>query len=195
MTGDVRDTERSVNAAEAGRPLLEVRGLKKYFGLGCGRGAKRPDKTVEVVKAAHGVNFSVARGETLGLVGEPGCGKSTTGRTILRTKDTITWVGGRAPPGAKKADALRRISLARFSSRFSRSSPSVERVLPSSDPRVFPCHAPLDAPTCVASPTYSQPSTRPTRSLPIRIRAGATDARTGAQRVPSPLANTCFVLP
>lgn len=67
--------------AKAGHPLLEVRGLKKYFGLG--RGGS-PSRSGEVVKAVDGVDFSVARGETLGLVGETGCGKSTTGRTILR---------------------------------------------------------------------------------------------------------------
>jgi oligopeptide transport system ATP-binding protein len=67
--------------AKVGHPLLEVRGLKKYFGLG--RGGS-PSRSGEVVKAVDGVDFSVARGETLGLVGETGCGKSTTGRTILR---------------------------------------------------------------------------------------------------------------
>ncbi len=61
-------------------PLLEVRNLKKYFPLSRGLpGRHRP-----VLKAVDGVSFSIGRGETLGLVGESGCGKTTLGRTILR---------------------------------------------------------------------------------------------------------------
>ena len=52
--------------------ILEVRDLKKYF--------KSPTGTLHAV---DGVNFSIRRGETLGLVGESGCGKSTIGRLIL----------------------------------------------------------------------------------------------------------------
>jgi len=63
-----------------GAPLLQVRDLKKYFEVGKGflPGRKRS------VKAVDGVSFDIRRGETLGLVGESGCGKSTTGRAILR---------------------------------------------------------------------------------------------------------------
>jgi len=60
--------------------LLEVRNLKKYFPIKKGIIAK----TVANVKAVDGVDFNVKTGETLGLVGESGCGKSTTGRTILK---------------------------------------------------------------------------------------------------------------
>ena len=52
-------------------PILEVRDLKKYFPIGRNR----------VLRAVDGVSFSIARGETLGLVGESGCGKTTCGRT------------------------------------------------------------------------------------------------------------------
>jgi oligopeptide transport system ATP-binding protein len=62
------------------RPLLEVRDLRTHFPVK--RGLLR--KTVGHVKAVDGVSFDVADGETLGLVGESGCGKSTVGRTILR---------------------------------------------------------------------------------------------------------------
>src|SRR6201997_2151324 len=65
----------------AGRPLLEVRGLRMHFPITEGI-VKR--KLVGEVKAIDGIDFSVARGETLGLVGESGCGKTTTGRCILR---------------------------------------------------------------------------------------------------------------
>jgi oligopeptide/dipeptide ABC transporter ATP-binding protein len=60
--------------------LLRVEGLKKYFPIR--RGVFQ--RHVGDVKAVDGVNFSVFRGETLGLVGESGCGKTTTGRTIIR---------------------------------------------------------------------------------------------------------------
>ncbi|HYE82332.1 MAG TPA: dipeptide ABC transporter ATP-binding protein [Clostridia bacterium] len=60
--------------------LLQVEDLKKYFPIKKGFFSK----TVNFVKAVDGVSFNVRQGETLGLVGESGCGKSTIGRTILR---------------------------------------------------------------------------------------------------------------
>jgi oligopeptide/dipeptide ABC transporter ATP-binding protein len=59
--------------------LLEVRGLRKLFPLG--RGRLRED---HAVRAVDGVSFWLRPGETLGLVGESGCGKTTTGRAVLR---------------------------------------------------------------------------------------------------------------
>ena len=64
----------------SGEVLLDVRNLKKYFPVH--RGIL--GRTVGHVKAVDGVSFQLRRGETLGLVGESGCGKSTTGRAILR---------------------------------------------------------------------------------------------------------------
>ncbi len=63
--------------------LLEVRNLKKYFPVR--RGVFR--RVVAHVKAVDGVSFFIRQGETLGLVGESGCGKTTAGRTILRLID------------------------------------------------------------------------------------------------------------
>lgn len=54
--------------------LLEIKDLKQYFNVG------KPNE----VRAVDGVSFDIYKGETLGLVGESGCGKSTTGRTIIR---------------------------------------------------------------------------------------------------------------
>ncbi|MDY4190622.1 MAG: oligopeptide/dipeptide ABC transporter ATP-binding protein [Oscillospiraceae bacterium] len=59
---------------EQTKPLLQVEGLKKYFTVGKNK----------LVKAVDDLNFSILPGETLGLVGESGCGKSTTGRTVLK---------------------------------------------------------------------------------------------------------------
>ncbi|MFC7677887.1 dipeptide ABC transporter ATP-binding protein [Paenibacillus sp. GCM10028914] len=56
------------------RPLLEVKSLKQYFDMGKGK----------VLKAVNDISFHINAGETLGVVGESGCGKSTTGRAILR---------------------------------------------------------------------------------------------------------------
>jgi oligopeptide transport system ATP-binding protein len=61
--------------------LLRVRGLKKYFPITAGFILQRE---VGAIKAVDGLDFDVYKGETLGLVGESGCGKSTTGRTLLQ---------------------------------------------------------------------------------------------------------------
>jgi oligopeptide/dipeptide ABC transporter ATP-binding protein len=65
-------------------PMLEVRGLVKHFPLRAGYFGRREEG---VVHAVDDVSFSLDRGETLGLVGESGCGKSTTGRMVLRLVD------------------------------------------------------------------------------------------------------------
>lgn len=59
------------------RPLVEVKHLKKYFSVNTGLFTSKP------LKAVDDVSFSINKGETLGLVGESGCGKTTVGRTIL----------------------------------------------------------------------------------------------------------------
>ncbi|KGR78071.1 ABC transporter ATP-binding protein [Ureibacillus manganicus] len=61
------------------QPLIEVKNLKKYFEINNGIGKKK-----NVVKAIDDVSFTIFKGETYGLVGESGCGKSTTGRTLLK---------------------------------------------------------------------------------------------------------------
>ena len=58
-------------------PLVEIRNLKEYFPINVGFFRTKP------LKAVDDVSFSINPGETLGLVGESGCGKTTVGRTIL----------------------------------------------------------------------------------------------------------------
>jgi len=67
-------------ASGSGDLLLEVRNLVKHFHLGGGFLGRDP----AVVKAVDNVSFEIRRGETLGLVGESGCGKTTTGRCVLQ---------------------------------------------------------------------------------------------------------------
>lgn len=73
--------------------LLKVEGLKKYFEVNSGLF----NKEVKYVKAVDGVSFDLKKGETLAIVGESGCGKSTTGRAILRliekTEGTVEFNG------------------------------------------------------------------------------------------------------
>jgi oligopeptide transport system ATP-binding protein len=70
-----------MTGAASGAPLLEVRGLAMHFPVSEGIVLSRK---IGDVKAVDGVDFTINRGETLGLVGESGCGKTTTGRCILR---------------------------------------------------------------------------------------------------------------
>jgi oligopeptide/dipeptide ABC transporter ATP-binding protein len=81
------------NASNNGRDLVEVKNLVKYFPV---RGGLL-QRTVAWVQAVENVSFTIKQGETLGLVGESGCGKTTVGRTILRlvpaTKGEVTFEG------------------------------------------------------------------------------------------------------
>ncbi len=73
-----------VAGGEMGEPILRVEGLVKHFPIRQGVLFKRQ---VGAVQAVDGVNFELYPGETLGLVGESGCGKSTTARLILRLEE------------------------------------------------------------------------------------------------------------
>jgi len=71
----------------AGEPLLEVEDLKKYYFEQDTILDRLLGREPVSVKAVDGVSFHVDEGETLGLVGESGCGKSTTGETVLRLRE------------------------------------------------------------------------------------------------------------
>ncbi|WP_267641805.1 ABC transporter ATP-binding protein [Haloarchaeobius amylolyticus] len=80
-----------------GEPLLEVDDLHKYFSRADDLLDRWLSNEPQTVKAVDGVDLDIYEGETLGLVGESGCGKSTTGRTILRllepTDGTVVFAG------------------------------------------------------------------------------------------------------
>ncbi|MBQ6092681.1 MAG: ATP-binding cassette domain-containing protein, partial [Clostridia bacterium] len=65
-------------AEKSNTPLVDIRHLKEYFNINVGPFVTKP------LKAVDDVSFTINRGETLGLVGESGCGKTTVGRTILQ---------------------------------------------------------------------------------------------------------------
>src|SRR3954453_21685353 len=75
--------EAQGTARPQGDSIMEIEGLFKHFPIRSGFFARQ----VGAVKAVDGVSFDVKRGETLGLVGESGCGKSTTARLLLRLMD------------------------------------------------------------------------------------------------------------
>ena len=93
MNASLPDAETPADAPDRTQPLLAVRDLRTYFPVR--RGLMR--SLVGHVKAVDGITFDVAPGETVGLVGESGCGKSTVGRSILRlipaTSGSVTFDG------------------------------------------------------------------------------------------------------
>jgi peptide/nickel transport system ATP-binding protein/oligopeptide transport system ATP-binding protein len=82
--GEERAAQPSSLGADAGDPLLAVRDLVKHFPITRGIVIQRK---IGAVRAVDGVSFAVQRGETLGIVGETGCGKSTTAKLIMRLLD------------------------------------------------------------------------------------------------------------
>ncbi|MFC4320655.1 ABC transporter ATP-binding protein [Litchfieldia salsa] len=77
---DSTNLEKEQQVKEETTTLLELQNMKKYFPIKAGL----LQKTVGNVKAVDGITLKVKKGETLGIVGESGCGKSTAGRTIIR---------------------------------------------------------------------------------------------------------------
>ena len=81
------------------KPLVKVKDLQKHFPVHSGMLGRKTG----VVKAVDGVSFEVYEGETLGIVGESGCGKSTTGRLIMRLLDNT---GGSIEIDGRKVSEL-----------------------------------------------------------------------------------------
>jgi len=120
------ESGRPAEAVDAGN-LIEVRDLVKYFPV---RGGIL-QRTQAWVKAVDDVSFTIRRGETLGLVGESGCGKTTVGRTILRLIEPTAgqiWFDGRdmtrARPGELKS--MRREMQIIFQDPFSSLDPRAQ---------------------------------------------------------------------
>ncbi len=109
------------------QPLLEVKGLKKHFPI---HGGLLGQVTAKVY-AVDGVSFDIKRGETLSLVGESGCGKSTVGKAILRLypiTEGEVWLGGQRidDMSAGKLRGLRRHVQVVFQDPFSSLNPRMK---------------------------------------------------------------------
>jgi oligopeptide/dipeptide ABC transporter ATP-binding protein len=122
MTAPTR--ERAATVQDGFEPLLSVRDLTKYFPIKRGVFSRVHGN----VRAVDGVSFDVAEGETLALVGESGCGKSTTGRAILRliepTSGSVRYAGRDVlAMGGGELRALRRQMQIVFQDPFSSLNP------------------------------------------------------------------------
>ena len=106
------ETPQATAAAE--RPLIEVEGLEKYFPVKKGVFSRH----VGDVKAVDGVSFSIQPTETLSLVGESGCGKTTCGRTLLRLLDPT---GGKARYNPSPTESIDLFALSKRELRSVRS--------------------------------------------------------------------------
>ena len=102
------------------RPLIEVKDLKQYFNINVGFLKTKP------LKAVDGVSFSINRGETLGLVGESGCGKTTVGRTLLHLYQPTggeIWYDGQKVEGKEALRAYRKKATMVFQDPYSSLNP------------------------------------------------------------------------
>lgn len=102
------------------KPLIEVKNLKQYFNINVGLFKTKP------LKAVDDVTFSINKGETLGLVGESGCGKTTVGRTILNLyKPTAgeIWYDGKKIETAEDIKEFRKKATMVFQDPYSSLNP------------------------------------------------------------------------
>jgi len=109
-----------VNSRNNNKPLVDVKDLKVYFDINVGFLKTKP------LKAVDGVTFSIKKGETLGLVGESGCGKTTVGRTLLhlyRPTAGEIWFDGRKIENKEDLKHLREKAAMVFQDPYSSLNP------------------------------------------------------------------------
>jgi oligopeptide transport system ATP-binding protein len=109
-----------VSGQSNSRPLVEVKNLKVYFDINVGFLKSKP------LKAVDDVSFSIKKGETLGLVGESGCGKTTVGRTLLhlyKPKDGEIWYEGKKIASREDLQQFRRKAAMVFQDPYSSLNP------------------------------------------------------------------------
>ena len=103
MEEQVLNQETLSTTPEEKEKILELKNVRQYFRVGSG-------KNRITVKAVHNVSFSVNKGEVFGLVGESGCGKTTTGRSIIKlyniTDGEIYFKGMRISAGFRTHNEL-----------------------------------------------------------------------------------------
>ncbi len=125
---------RPATAGSEERPLVEVRDLEKYYYEDVGLIDRLLGGESTAVRAVDGVSFDIRQGETLGLVGESGCGKSTAGEALLRlvepTGGTVRFDGERVDEMADLTPLRRRAQIV-FQDPFSSLDPrmSVEQII------------------------------------------------------------------
>ncbi|MGD9714836.1 MAG: ABC transporter ATP-binding protein [Thermomicrobiales bacterium] len=104
-----------IDSATPRQPLLEVTGLVKHYPLSHGIVSRVRGRPVNVIRAVDGVDLTIYPGETLGLVGESGCGKTTTGRCILflqrPTAGTVSYRGEIIDPDDRETLRERRRTM------------------------------------------------------------------------------------
>ncbi|MBR4758622.1 MAG: ABC transporter ATP-binding protein, partial [Lachnospiraceae bacterium] len=113
-------TEKTENTDNTQQPLVSVRHLKQYFPINNGFFSS------QLLKAVDDVSFDIQKGETLGLVGESGCGKTTAGRTILHLyKPTAgeVWYKGKKLETKKDIEAFRQKATMVFQDPYSSLDP------------------------------------------------------------------------
>ncbi len=106
--------------SEQNRPLIEVKNLKQYFNINMGLFKSKP------LKAVDDVSFTINKGETLGLVGESGCGKTTVGRTLLHLYKPTSgevWYDGKQIKTAEDVHEFRKNATMVFQDPYSSLNP------------------------------------------------------------------------